>query len=100
MIDEAETRVSMWRRIDKTREELDEVKRNQAVLEHRMVAVEQINNEVRSELKGLREDVSGLRDAIASGRISLRVLLAVGTVVTGAIGFFTWVWLELQKLAQ
>lgn len=100
MIDEAEVRKSMWRRIDKTREEIDAVRRNQAVLEHRVGMAETINAEIRAELKGLREDVGGLRKDISNGHISLRVILWVGGVATGVIGYLTWIWLELQKLGN
>ena len=49
----------------------------------RMKSLNESINELKKEVKSLRQDVS-------KGKGAIRVLVFFGTLVAGVIGFFTW----------
>ncbi len=56
---------------------------------HEKLCAERMNNILKS-IEEMRKEIKSLRTDVAMGKGGLRVILAVGTLVAGIIGYFTF----------
>ena len=61
---------------------------------HERICSERMKQLVKS-IDELNKKVSKLSDDVSTGKGMVKVLVFLGTVVAGAIGFFTFKWLSL-----
>ena len=61
---------------------------------HEKLCAERMKQLVKS-IDELNKKVSKLSDDVSTGKGMVKVLVFLGTVVAGAIGFFTFKWLSL-----
>lgn len=54
---------------------------------HEKLCAERMNNILKS-IEEMRKEIKSLRTDVAMGKGGLRVILAVGTLIVGVIGFF------------
>ena len=58
---------------------------------HEKLCAERMNNILKT-LEEMKKEVKSLRQDVSMGKGGLRVILAVGTLVVGIIGFFQFKW--------
>jgi len=58
---------------------------------HEKLCAERMNNILKS-IEEMRKEIKSLRTDVAMGKGGLRVILAVGTLIVGVIGFFQFKW--------
>ncbi len=56
---------------------------------HEKLCAERMNNILKT-LEEMKQEVKSLRQDVSMGKGGLRVILAVGTLVAGIIGYFTF----------
>ena len=54
---------------------------------HEKLCAERMNNILKS-IEEMRKEIKSLRTDVAMGKGGLRVILAIGTLIVGIIGFF------------
>jgi len=58
---------------------------------HEKLCAERMNNILKS-IEEMRKEIKSLRTDVAMGKGWLRVILAIGTLIVGIIGFFQFKW--------
>ena len=56
---------------------------------HEKLCAERMNNILKT-LEEMKREVKSLRTDVAMGKGGLKVILAIGTLIAGCIGFFTF----------
>ena len=56
---------------------------------HEKLCAERMNNILKS-IEEMKKEIKSLRQDVSMGKGGLRVILAVGTLVAGIIGYFTF----------
>ena len=72
-----------------TPKEFSEVATGVRLSSHEKLCAERMNNILKS-IEEMRKEIKSLRTDVAMGKGGLRVILAVGTLVAGIIGYFTF----------
>ena len=58
---------------------------------HEKLCAERMNNILKT-LEEMKREVKSLRQDVSMGKGGLKVILAIGTLVVGIIGFFQFKW--------
>ena len=72
-----------------TPKEFSEVATGVRLSSHEKLCAERMNNILKT-LEEMKREVKSLRQDVSMGKGGLRVILAVGTLVAGIIGYFTF----------
>ena len=56
---------------------------------HEKLCAERMNNILKS-IEEMRKEIKSLRTDVAMGKGGLKVILTIGTLIAGCIGFFTF----------
>ena len=70
-----------------TPKEYSEVATGVRLSSHEKLCAERMNNILKS-IEEMRKEIKSLRQDVAMGKGGLKVILAIGTLVVGIIGFF------------
>ena len=70
-----------------TPKEFSEVATGVRLSSHEKLCAERMNNILKT-LEEMKKEVKSLRQDVSMGKGGLRVILAIGTLVVGIIGFF------------
>ena len=70
-----------------TPKEFSEVATGVRLSSHEKLCAERMNNILKS-IEEMRKEIKSLRQDVAMGKGGLKVILAIGTLVVGIIGFF------------
>ena len=70
-----------------TPKEFSEVATGVRLSSHEKLCAERMNNILKT-LEEMKKEVKSLRQDVSMGKGGLRVILAVGTLIVGIIGFF------------
>jgi len=74
-----------------TPKEYSEVATGVRLSSHEKLCAERMNNILKT-LEEMKREVKSLRQDVAMGKGGLKVILAIGTLVVGIIGFFQFKW--------
>ena len=58
---------------------------------HEKLCAERMNNILKT-LEEMKKEVKSLRQDVSMGKGGLKVILAIGTLIVGIIGFFQFKW--------
>ena len=72
-----------------TPKEFSEVATGVRLSSHEKLCAERMENILKS-IEDMRKEIKSLRQDVSMGKGGLRVILAVGTLVAGIIGYFTF----------
>ena len=72
-----------------TPKEYSEVATGVRLSSHEKLCAERMNNILKS-IDEMKREVKSLRQDVSMGKGGLKVILAIGTLVVGIIGFFTF----------
>lgn len=72
-----------------TSKEFSEVATGVRLSSHEKLCAERMNNILKS-IEEMRKEIKSLRQDVSMGKGGLRVILAIGTIVVGIIGYFTF----------
>ena len=72
-----------------TPKEFSEVATGVRLSSHEKLCAERMNNILKS-IEEMRKEIKCLRTDVSMGKGGLKVILAVGTLIAGCIGFFTF----------
>jgi len=70
-----------------TPKEFSEVATGVRLSSHEKLCAERMNNILKS-IEEMRKEIKSLRQDVAMGKGGLKVILAIGTLIIGIIGFF------------
>ena len=71
-----------------TPKEFSEVATGVRLSSHEKLCAERMNNILKS-IEEMRKEIKSLRQDVAMGKGGLKVILTIGTLIAGCIGFFT-----------
>ena len=74
-----------------TPKEYSEVATGVRLSSHEKLCAERMNNILKT-LEEMKREVKSLRQDVAMGKGGLKVILAIGTLIVGIIGFFQFKW--------
>ena len=72
-----------------TPKEFSEVATGVRLSSHEKLCAERMNNILKS-IEEMRKEIKSLRQDVAMGKGGLRVILTVGTLIVGIIGYFNF----------
>ena len=72
-----------------TPKEFSEVATGVRLSSHEKLCAERMNNILKS-IEEMRKEIKSLRQDVAMGKGGLKVILTIGTLIAGCIGFFTF----------
>lgn len=72
-----------------TSKEFSEVATGVRLSSHEKLCAERMNNILKT-LEEMKREVKSLRQDVSMGKGGLKVILAIGTIVVGIIGYFTF----------
>ena len=72
-----------------TPKEYSEVATGVRLSSHEKLCAERMNNILKS-IEEMRKEIKSLRQDVAMGKGGLKVILTIGTLIAGCIGFFTF----------
>ena len=70
-----------------TLKEFSEVATGVRLSSHEKLCAERMNNILKS-IEEMRKEIKSLRQDVSMGKGGLKVILAIGTLIVGVIGFF------------
>ena len=70
-----------------TLKEFSEVATGVRLSSHEKLCAERMNNILKS-IEEMRKEIKSLRQDVSMGKGGLKVILAIGTIIVGIIGFF------------
>jgi len=74
-----------------TPKEFSEVATGVRLSSHEKLCAERMNNILKT-LEEMKREVKSLRQDVSMGKGGLKVILAIGTLIVGIIGFFQFKW--------
>jgi len=74
-----------------TPKEYSEVATGVRLSSHEKLCAERMNNILKT-LEEMKREVKSLRQDVSMGKGGLKVILAIGTLIVGIIGFFQFKW--------
>ena len=72
-----------------TPKEFSEVATGVRLSSHEKLCAERMNNILKS-IEEMKKEIKSLRQDVAMGKGGLKVILTLGTLIAGCIGFFTF----------
>ena len=72
-----------------TPKEFSEVATGVRLSSHEKLCAERMNNILKS-IEEMKTEIKSLRQDVAMGKGGLKVILTIGTLIAGCIGFFTF----------
>ena len=72
-----------------TPKEFSEVATGVRLSSHEKLCAERMNNILKS-IEEMKREIKSLRQDVSMGKGGLKVILAVGTLIVGIIGYFNW----------
>ena len=72
-----------------TPKEFSEIATGVRLSSHEKLCAERMNNILKS-IEEMRKEIKSLRQDVSMGKGGLKVILAIGTLIAGCIGFFTF----------
>jgi hypothetical protein len=72
-----------------TPKEFSEIATGVRLSSHEKLCAERMNNILKS-IEEMRKEIKSLRQDVAMGKGGLKVILTIGTLIAGCIGFFTF----------
>tara|TARA_E500000081_G_scaffold131672_1_gene142120 strand:- start:55 stop:297 length:243 start_codon:yes stop_codon:yes gene_type:complete len=72
-----------------TPKEFSEVATGVRLSSHEKLCAERMNNILKS-IEEMKREIKSLRQDVSKGKGAISVLVFLGTLVVGAIGFFSW----------
>jgi len=74
-----------------TPKEYSEVATGVRLSSHEKLCAERMNNILKS-IDEMKREIKSLRQDVSMGKGGLKVILAIGTIIVGIIGFFQFKW--------
>jgi len=74
-----------------TPKEFSEVATGVRLSSHEKLCAERMNNILKS-IEEMKREIKSLRQDVSMGKGGLKVILAIGTLIVGVIGFFQFKW--------
>jgi len=72
-----------------TPKEFSEVATGVRLSSHEKLCAERMNNILKS-IEEMKKEIKSLRTDVSMGKGGLKVILAIGTLIVGIIGYFNW----------
>ena len=72
-----------------TSKEYSEIATGVRLSSHEKLCAERMNNILKS-IEEMKREIKSLRQDVSMGKGGLKVILAIGTLIVGIIGYFNW----------